>query len=165
MLHYIKVWLAKKLLNMFTVYDGKEQNPAPPIKNFSFTTTSSVEGEDTQDALDVNLQAIHKKLRENPVSKLTIGELSTIMEKDLNLPPVLSTYFTLNRSMVEITVLEFTSMNVVLNKSADKVDKIEFTFVDSVNATGSKLILPAEAVSELLVPVIFKKVETHANRS
>lgn len=169
----IKTWLAKKLVDFIAMSGDVElksslvdiARPKVPMKNFSFTTTSVREGEDTIDELDASLKVIHKKIRENPVSNLTIGELNAVMEKDLNLPPLTSTFFALNKAMVEITVLEFNSMNVIFNKTTNKVDNIEFTFTDSVNATGSKLSLPAEALTELLTPVIFTKVENHANRS
>lgn len=162
MLTILKSWLAKKLVNFIAMSGNIDVtvNDTPPIKNFSFTTTTAKEGEDTPEDLDVALKAIHKKIRENPVSNLTIGELNTVLVKDLGLPPFTSTFFALNKIMVEITVLEFSSMNVTFNKSTNKVDNIEFTFTDSVNATGSKLSLPAEAVSELLTPVTFTKVES-----
>ena len=128
-----------------------------PIRNVSLTLTDATQGEDKLSDLDPELRAIHDKIYTNPASTLTISEINVLMEKDLKLKPLTSGFFNLNKAMVDITVMEFTSINIVYDRSTDKVKSIDYTFVDAVNSTGAKLLMPAEAISELLVPITFKK--------
>lgn len=129
----------------------------PTIKNVSLTLTDATCGEDKMSDIDQELKAVHTKIYTNPRNKLSISEINLLMERDLKLQPLTSGFFNFNKSMVDITLLEFSSINIVYDKDNDIVRGIEYTFIDALNGTDAKLIVPAEAISELLVPVIFKK--------
>jgi len=115
------------------------------------------EGVQFPDDLDPTLKAIHTKILENPQSTLNVSEINILLEQDLKLKPITSNFYNFNKEMVNITVMEFSSINIIYDKDEHRVRSIDFTFVDAVNSTGSKLILPADAISELLVPISFTK--------